>query len=370
MKDRLLHTPEGVRDIYNSECGRKLALEKKIQNTMKLYAFDYIQTPTFEYFDIFSEERGTVKAKDMYKLFDREGNTLVLRPDMTPSIARCVAKYYKEVTSPIRLAYNGNTFINSSEYQGKQKEVTQLGAELINDADAGADAEMLALTIDCLLEAGLSEFQVEVGQVQFFKALIKEAGFEEEQTEQLRALIVEKNIFGLENFLNDMQLSDELKTVFSKLPQLFGGIEKLAEIKKLTSNKDAIEAVERLEAIYELMKLYGYERYIGFDLGMLSQYGYYTGIIFHAFTYGIGDAVISGGRYDALVGQFGKDAPAIGMAIILDRLMLALSRQGIEAELKDEKTVVEVGADYSEAIKKVISLRRNGKSACIGVNLD
>ena len=113
MKNRLLHTPDGVRDIYNGECQKKIVLQEKLQDVLKLYGYRNIQTPTFEFFDIFSSERGTIPSKDMYKFFDTEGNTLVLRPDFTPSIARSAAKYYMEDDMPIRLCYMGNTFINN-----------------------------------------------------------------------------------------------------------------------------------------------------------------------------------------------------------------------------------------------------------------
>ena len=131
MMEQLLHTPEGVRDIYNGECARKLAVEQKIRETMNLYGYRDIQTPGFEFFDIFRKERGSVASKDMFKFFDREGNTLVLRPDMTPSIARCAAKYYSEERIPVRLCYLGNTYTNNSSYQGRLKECTDAGAELI-----------------------------------------------------------------------------------------------------------------------------------------------------------------------------------------------------------------------------------------------
>ena len=144
MKDILLHTPEGVRDIYNSEFQRKDAVENSMKHVMKMYGFHQFMTPTFEYFDIFNKERGTVASKDMYKFVDRDGETLVLRPDMTPQAARCVAKYFKNEELPIRLFYHGSVFVNYSGYQGKLKESTQIGAELYNDATPEADAEMAA----------------------------------------------------------------------------------------------------------------------------------------------------------------------------------------------------------------------------------
>ncbi len=353
MKEKLLHTPEGVRDIYNSECAAKLLLQSKLHHVLEHYGFRDIQTPSFEFFDIFNQERGTVASKDMYKFFDRDGNTLVLRPDITPSIARCAAKYYKEENLPIRMCYIGNTFINNTSYQGKLKEVTQLGAELINDDSIEADAEMLALTIECLLHSGLKEFQVEIGDADFFRALIDEAGFDEEEITNLRELIEKKNMFGIEDIVKSKNINDELKDIFLKLPELFGTLDILTYAKSLTSNIRAIKAIERLEKLYEILTEYGYENLVSYDLGMLSKYNYYTGIIFKAYTYGTGDAVATGGRYDNLVGQFGKNAPAIGLAIVIDQLMLALSRQKLLHDPEASDTLILYKKDYR---KQAVSL--------------
>lgn len=340
MFENRLHTPEGVRDIYNSECEKKLVLQNNLYKVLKLYGFRDIQTPTFEYFDIYNKEKDTIHSKEMYKLIDREGNTLVLRPDITPSIARCVAKYYKDEILPIRLCYVGNTFINSHSYQGKLKETTQLGAELILDNTVDADAEMIALTINCLLQAGLKEFQVEIGQADFFKGLMEEADFEEDEVEQLRILIESKNLFGVEEIVSKKQIGIELKEILLKLPELFGSLDKLAYAKSMTKNKRSLNAIERLEKLYEILKEYGFEKYITFDLGMLSKYNYYTGIIFRAYTYGTGEPIVNGGRYDNLVRQFGKEASAIGLAIVIDQLMIALTRQKIEIPLNKMNTLV------------------------------
>lgn len=367
MKDRLLHTPEGVRDIYNSECAIKLMLQNKLHHVLGHYGYRDIQTPTFEFFEVFSQERGTVPSKDIYKFFDRDGNTLVLRPDITPSIARCVAKYFKDESMPIRLCYIGNTFINNSSYQGKLKEVTQLGAELINDDSAEADAEMLALTIECLLHSGLKEFQVEVGDADFFRALIDEAGiFNEEEAGELRQLIEKKNMFGVEETVSKKDMSYELKNIFMSFSELFGGLDILDHAKSLTANKRAVSAIERLEKLYEILTEYGYEKYISFDLGMLSKYNYYTGIIFKAYTYGTGEAVATGGRYDNLVGQFGKDTPAIGLAIVIDQLMLALSRQKLLLEPTASDTLIL----YSKACRQeAVELAKHFRSKDMNIIL-
>ena len=366
MKEKLLHTPEGVRDIYNHECERKLILQDKLHHVMGLHGFRDIQTPTFEFFDIFSQERGTVPQKDMYKFVDRDGNTLVLRPDITPSIARCAAKYYKDETLPIRLCYMGSIFINNTSYQGKLKEFTQLGAEQINDPSVNADAEMLALTIECLLETGLKEFQVEIGEAGFFYGLTEEAGFNEEEEAVLRSLIEEKNMFGVEELISGKEISKELKKAFLTLPELFGSLDRLSEAKTLTKNEKALKAIQRLEELYEILTIYGLEKYITFDLGMLSQYNYYTGIIFRAYTYGTGDIIASGGRYDNLVGQFGKDASAIGIAILVDQLMTALMRQKITIRTKTENTLILYRMEY---MKTAILLANQFRSQDMNIEL-
>lgn len=332
MKNNLLHTPDGVRDIYNEECARKLNLQEQIRKVFHLYGYKDIQTPTFEFFDIFKKERGSVLSRDMFKFVDRDGDTLVLRPDMTPPICRSVAKYYMDEEMPVRLCYCSNTFINNSSYQGRLKEITQTGAELIGDPSEDADGEMVAMMIDCLRGSGLKDFQIELGHAEFFKGLMEEAGMDEEHEESLRELIANKNNFGVEQLLSELQMSEELKNAFLRLPDLFGGVEKLEEAKAITKNPGSLRAVERLEQVYHMLKLYGLEHYISFDLGMLSKFQYYTGVIIRGYTYGTGEMIVTGGRYDRLMEQFGKDASAVGFVIVMDHLISALERQKISIE--------------------------------------
>ena len=272
MYKQILHTPEGVRDIYNGECRRKQFIQDQLHQVLLSYGYEDIQTPTFEFFDVFSREIGTVPSRELYKFFDREGNTLVLRPDVTPSIARAVAKYFKEEDMPVRLCYMANTFINSSELQGRLKETTQLGAELIGDGSAETDAELLALVVESLLKAGLKEFQVSVGHVDFFQSLLKEAGLPEEMELELREFISNKNIFGVKELLDPLELPDPLKEALASIPNLFGSMDVLDRAESCAVSADAKAALARLRKIYRLMEYYGYEKYITFDLGVVSKY--------------------------------------------------------------------------------------------------
>ncbi len=337
MSKKLLHTPEGVRDIYGKEYARKLQVEQKLHDVICTYGYEDIQTPTFEYFDMFSKEIGTTPSTELYKFFDKEGNTLVLRPDFTPSMARCAAKYFMEDKAPIRFSYMGNTFTNTSNLQGKLKEVTQMGVELIDDASVEADAELISLVIEALKNTGLKRFQVSIGQVEYFKGLCEEAGLDEETEYDLRACISGKNYFAAQELLDERNVAGKYREVLLKVADMFGNMTSLSEAKDLVHNKRSLAAIERLEQLYEVLKLYGVEEYVSFDLGMLNKYNYYTGVIFKAYTYGVGDAVVKGGRYDNLLNQFGKEAPAIGFMITIDELIEALDRQRVEIELPAPK---------------------------------
>ena len=327
----ILHTPEGVRDIYGSEFVQKFELQQLLYRVLAERGYQGIETPTFEFFDVFSREVGTVPSRELYKFFDKEGNTLALRPDMTPSIARAVSKYFHDET-PIRLCYMGNTFINYDKYQGRLKETTQLGAELMGEESVSADVELLSVLVEALKAAGLEEFQVSVGQVEFFKALLKEAGIGSEAEESLRRLISDKNRFAAEELLADYELSPKLRETFLEMATLSGSAEALEKAKALTDNPEALKALGRLEDIYRGLKEKGFEKYISFDLSMLSKYNYYTGIVFRAYSYGYGEPVAKGGRYDTLLSHFGRELPAVGFAIVVDQLQRALNSSDIRKE--------------------------------------
>ena len=366
MKNILLHTPEGVRDIYGNELAGKEYIEQVIGRKLSTFGYESIETPTFEFFDVFSKEIGTTPSKELYKFFDKEGNTLVLRPDFTPSIARCAAKYYMDETQPIRFCYKGNTFINAGSLQGKLKEITQMGAELMNDDSLEADAEMIALVVESLLQTGLKEFQISIGEVEYFKGLCEEAGLSTETAEDLRELISGKNLFGAEELLKERNVCIEERERLLKVSDFFGSVEILDEAENQVHNETSKQAVLHLKKLYEVLKDYGVEKYISFDLGMLSKYHYYTGVIFKAFSYGVGDAIVKGGRYDKLLGCFGKSAPAIGFAVVIDDLLLSLERQnGTYQEKPVVQKITYTESNYTEKLKTAQALRSEGKRVAL-----
>lgn len=366
MNKKLLHTPEGVRDIYNEECEKKLFLQDTIHRTIKSYGFNDIQTPTFEFFDIYNKEKGSVESQHMYKFFDREGYTLVLRPDITPAIARAVSKYYMDYDMPLRYCYMGNTYRNNAEHQGKLKEFTQIGGELIGDNKSDADAEAVAITIESLLKCGLTEFQIEIGHTDFFNGLAMEADLDEDSQAEFKKHLDNKNYFGAEELIYSHCSKENLRELFSRLPEFSGSIHVIKQAGELVNNELIANALDRMEKVYNILSYYGYEKYISFDLSLTSNYNYYTGLIFRGYTYGTGDAVATGGRYDRLFAQYGKDAPAIGFVINLDQLLIALNRQKINLSAAGEKILMLYENDYKEAaIKAAMSFRSSGKNTSL-----
>lgn len=361
MNKKPVHTPEGVRDIYGKEYAVKLAIEEHIHGQLNSYGYEDIQTPTFEFFDVFSKDIGTTPSRELYKFFDKEGNTLVLRPDFTPSMARCAAKYYMDEDVPIRFCYLGNTFTNTSNLQGKLKEVTQMGAELMGDGSVEADGEIIALAVSSLLAAGLQEFQLSIGEIEYFKGICEEVGLDEDTELSLRDYISGKNIFGAEALLLEKGIDEKHREMLLKTTDFFGSPEMLKEAAAIVDNDRSKSAVERLFALYQVLCEYGVEKYISFDLGMLSKYNYYTGVIFKAYAYGVGDAILKGGRYDNLLSRFGKEAPAVGFMVVIDDLMQALFHQNIQLPEKESvRTIIYAKDSFRAALREAKKLRQEG----------
>ncbi len=365
-QNQIIHTPEGVRDIYGKEYAARLEVRGKLRSMFHRFGYQDIQTPSFEFFDIFSREKGSVASREMFKFFDRDGETMVLRPDMTPAIARCVAKYFSDDALPLRLSYIENTFINRTSLQGRLKEFTQAGVELLGDGSPEADGEVLALTIQCLLAAGLDEFQLEVGHVGFFQGLLEEAGLTQEAEDNICQLLENKNFFGIQEQISRCGVSPQVAAVFEQLPELFGSVEKIRQAGQMLQNEKALQAIERLEQVYEVLCCYGLEQYVSFDLAMIGRYRYYNGMIFKGYTYGSGEPIVTGGRYDNLMEQFGRQAQAVGFAIVVDSVMAALSRQKIAVSYEWPQVLFAYEEEQREAaIARVNGMRDGGMMVCL-----
>ncbi len=331
----IIHTPGGVRDITPDELKKQLEIGNRLLKVIEDKGYMLMQTPSFEYFDVFANNIGMTPSRELYKFYDKEGNTLVLRPDFTPSMARAFAKLYSDRTDPVRLCYSGNTFVNGSEMNGRLKECTQIGAELYNDDTCKADADMISLVIGCMLSAGFTNFIVSVGNGNFFKGIFEELGISGPDEEMLRQLVASGNYYKVEEYLEKLGTDKEMTDLIVRISDDFTTKASLAELKKRITNKKSLEAIERLIDVLEILEKEGMDKYISVDLGLLNKYNYYTGVLFRAYTFGFGDAIMKGGRYDNLVREFGKDTPAIGFGVSLDELMIALR------DLENDKKVAD-----------------------------
>ena len=363
MYNFTLHTPEGVRDIYGDELLKKNEIGEKLHKKVNSFGFRDISTPTFEFFDIFSGDIGTTPSREIFKFFDKENNTLALRPDFTPSVARAAVKYFEEEL-PIRLCYMGNTFSNRSDLQGKLKEVTELGAEYMGDPSVEADAEMIKLAVELLDAAGLQDYRICIGNAQFFLGICEEGKIGEKERSLLTGYILDKNYFGMEDILNELNLSPEVRLTLNSLSSYVGNADILEEALLHVSNARSREAVERLKDLNDALKIYGIDQMVSYDLGMMSRHNYYTGILFRAFTFGTGDAIVRGGRYDNLLMKFGKPKAAIGFTVVIDQVMETLRHQKIDIEIPDDGVlIVYESASFEEAVRLAGEKRAQGKVA-------
>lgn len=353
--------PEGVQDYLPGECYNKRKIEDCIRNIFFYSGYEEIETPAFEYLDVFNGDIINIEQEKMYKIVEAGSRILVMRPDLTMPIARIAATKLKKSTLPLRLSYISSVYRYEELEIDKQREIPQAGIELLGVAHPEADAEVISIAIQIFMKLGLSGFQIDIGQVDFFKGLIEESNIEAGAAEELRVMIDQKNILGLKTYLQTINISDKLKDILLKLPQLYGGVEVLEEAMKLTQNPRCIEAVRNIYQVYEVIKAYGLEKYISFDLGMVQSLNYYTGVIFRGISKNMGFPLCGGGRYDNLLPEFGYDIPATGFAIGIKRLLVSLEMQKKLKDIPNIDVLAVVNDNHKDAFKLVQELREQGK---------
>ena len=357
-----VHLPGGVQDYLPDECYNKRKVEEKIRNFFYLIGYDEVETPILEYFDVFAGIKTSIDQENMFKLIDPEGRILVLRPDITMPIARMVGTKLKDCALPIRLSYLGNVYQYGEIQICKQREVAQAGIELLGVDSAEADAEVIAMAIQMFLNLGLKEFQIDIGQVEFFKAIIKEAVLSDENTEEVHRLIDQKDMLSLERLLKELPISEDVRNLLYKLPQLYGDSSVLNEAMEISRNAEARAAVENIQQVYRILKGYGFQNYISFDLGMVQSFDFYTGIIFRGLTRDLGYPICGGGRYDMLVSEYGCDLPATGFAVGIKRLLIAMEQQGCLEEIpRIDVLLTFTEEDRGKAYRVLQQLKNEGK---------
>jgi len=364
MLDFKLHTPIGVKDLLAEETRVKKAVCRKIEKTFESYGYNEVESPMYEYIEVFSDEKmGSISPKEMFRFFDKNGSLLALRSDMTPPIARIAATQYQSGARPLRFCYFGNAFRDSESYQGKRCEYSQAGIELMGAYGAEADAEVIAIAVKSILSSGIKELKLNIGQVKFFNAILSETGFGTDVLEELKSVIAHRNYVGMEKILENNTMPESTKQLFTELPKLVGGRNIIEYTRKLTSSKEALEALDEMENLYDLLEVYGVDKYVSFDLSMVNKLNYYTGIIFRGYTYGTGYSIIDGGRYDNLVSQFGKNMPAVGFGIKIDEVTKAAYKENPYLAESSTKSMIASSKEGKKAAVQIAeSYRANGLS--------
>ena len=318
MKKYAKGTPQGSRDLLFEECDDRKKIETTLSDLYKERNYRKVITPAIEYIDVFENDSG-MESDIMYKLTDAYGRTTVLRPDNTMPIARLVATRLRSEDFPVRLYYNQNVFARNKAYAGRTDEIPQSGIELIGDGSVGADLEVLSMAFDALDRSELNSYSLEIGHAGFFNAILDDMDIDASQKAEICSLTESKNFAALSDLLSS--IGDTVQTrVLNTLPRLFGGREVLKQAKQLYSSEKSDAALDYLGNIYQKLCEMGHGDNVLIDLGLVNRTNYYTGVIFRGYAEGSGVSVLSGGRYDNLIGKFGLDAPAIGFAVDINAL--------------------------------------------------
>jgi len=371
-KDLVLEIPYGTRDFLPQEAAEKRAIEACIAREFEIWGYDEVVTPTIEFLDTLTMGNGSNLEPQMFKLFDKENRTMALRYEMTTPIARVVASRLGEEWLPHKLSYISSVFRYEKTQTGRQCEFHQAGVELIGSSKATADAEVIALAANLMKKAGLKDFQICLGQVEFINGLMQQCCIFPKQQALIKAAIERRDLVALNEIVDATELSASAREMVKQLPLLHGGRQVLKKAYNMAMNEQSRRALDNLTEIYELLEAYDVVEYVTFDLGVIRDFSYYTGMVFETYTPGLGFPLCGGGRYDHMLTDFGTALPATGFAVGIERILLALERQGLEKP----QAVKDIYAAYApgkqlEAIRMVQKLRDEGKtcelamSACL-----
>ncbi|MGI6201545.1 MAG: ATP phosphoribosyltransferase regulatory subunit [Christensenellales bacterium] len=363
----LSQLPEGVQDYLPGECAHKKRVELAISEQFALWGYEWVETPTFEYAEVFTGGVGATGQEKLMQFIDPTGAVMALRPDLTMPIARMAALSLGERAAVGRYCYIGQAYGRDNSRSGMQREFTQAGIELMGMPSPQGDAEVIALAIACMQAAGLGRVLVDIGQVEYFKGLMDQARLSAEQAEGLRRAVESKNLLGMELILKRTDLSGSLRDHLMQLPMLYGGEEVLSEAAKVTDHPRAVAALENIRQVYDLLVGYGLRDSIAIDLGMVRSLDYYSGVIFRGVTDLLGQELFSGGRYDRLCERFGRHLPATGFACGIGRVLAALSNQG-QLAAQPRRPGVLVGYDPQDSAAAYALLSRLRARGVIAVS--
>lgn len=311
-------TPDGTKDLLFGECEQRSQVTKTLKDLFTAQGYRRVMTPALEFYDVFGKSAAKYLPKEsMYKLTDHKGRLMVLCPDCTVPVARLTATRLKGMPMPLRLFYNHNIYRMFPELKGKSTEINQVGIELIGGEKLRSDLEVVELAARCLSTIGNGKYRLELCDIGYFKAIMNSLDVDEDTKEEIRYQIEQKNYASLTDMLEKYKDSKAAQALL-KLPRLFGGAEVFEKAYKLFDENGAKESLDYLKGIYEYLQALGLGDRVIIDLGLVNLAEYYTGIIFRGYFHGIGEQVLSGGRYDQLLHDFGVEECSVGFGINVD----------------------------------------------------
>ncbi|MDR0268906.1 ATP phosphoribosyltransferase regulatory subunit [Paenibacillus sp.] len=360
-KPKGFEKPVGVRDYVPYAVDKLRMIERNVLECMSRWGYRQIMTPTMEFYETVGVASSTSDQK-LFKLLNHRGTTLVLRSDMTSPIARVVSSLLKEDPLPIRLSYHANVFRAFEEEAGREAEFFQTGVELVGDDSPDADAEVVALAIESLKAAGVATFKIAMGHVGFLNGLFEEVlnGRDNEQ-EALKKHLLDRDYVGFRKAIQDLVVTDLQRIELEGILRLRGGKEVCDQAMELTGHALARESISHLCKVWEVLEAYGVSEHVLIDLTMIGDFSYYTGMTFEGYAAELGFPVCSGGRYDNLLRQFGRDVPATGFALKTNRILDEV--KGNVEEAKRPVLIKYSPARRKEGLEHAARLRKEGKAA-------
>ena len=353
-------TPEGTRDLLFEESLARREAEGMLSDLFVSRGFSEVMTPGMEFYDVFHADTMAIPAESMYKFTDDKGRLLVLRPDSTMPIARLVATRLQQAQLPVRLYYAQDVFRFHHGLSGHYNQIFQAGVELIGAAGRRADLEVLSLAAEALRLGAGEAFRLEIGHVGFFQSLMRALEAEPDAKDEIRTLIETKSYAGLSDVLDTLP-AGPVTDALRRLPRLFGGEEVFTEAAALCPDEEARGALAHLAGLYSALRELGLAQQVIIDLGMVQENEYYTGVIFRGYVEGSGDTVVSGGRYDTLLQQFGSPLPAIGFGVNVDCLTKTMLDKGeVDPPMPPEILVHALPGYEVQALRRVAAFIEDG----------
>lgn len=324
MSIQMFEKPLGMRDDFPSIIKRKSKLSAAGIHIMEQFGYEMLQTPSLEYYETIGKI-SAISDNQLFKLLDNQGQTLVLRPDMTSPIARIAASKLLKEKMPVRLGYYSNVFRAQLREGGRPAEFEQMGVELIGDESLYADAEVILLATEILRKLRVESGRIVVGHTQLLQEVLRGFGLEESVIENLRAEMVAKNKVAFGNMVDSLSIPSEVKASLQKLMNTT----RLEDWKEVVSGSDNIQLTlfEEMVKLKSILDRNGLEEFVTYDLSFTSHMTYYTGMVFEIYGEGSGFPLGSGGRYDGLMKQFGLHVGATGFGLRVDRLLEAMPRE-------------------------------------------